>query len=394
MKLSASSSSDGREAGRVGAVSLPHVQHVNDAQCLDRLAQRVAGQAELGGEVGLPWQLLPRPHPAGDDHLLDLVDRLIGQRHEPPPDTWSPPAMSASSSIPYTRAAVAANTAVRSASDRPATSRSASADNAGVVARQQADRPVRAEHDPFGAERAQYDIGEGHERRRLRAGRRLGDQPGQLAYGVGLRRERPDRCRPRLERAVGNRRLARVVENERQSGHRCRRIGGCRELMWPHDQVVAQASRGHRAQSADHVGAAQPVRIRLGLHLVPDAGKVGAARPGPRAGRARRRSAGEVRSVQPTTAATSGSPAASRQHLRRLCRDRDGLHEHRAGNAGRAARSGRRSSTEKLRRSGAISGPRIQGWSRTRRSHTWWCASMMFIAATPPAGRRTAPPAE
>jgi len=74
-----------REAGRVRAVALPHVQHVDQAERLHRLSQRVAGQAQLGGQVGLPGQFLPGPHAARDDHLLDLLDRVVGQRHAPPP---------------------------------------------------------------------------------------------------------------------------------------------------------------------------------------------------------------------------------------------------------------------------------------------------------------------
>jgi hypothetical protein len=81
-----------RQAGRVRAVALPHVEHVDQGQRLHRLTQRVTRQAEFGRQVGLPRQLLPRPHPAGEDHLLDLADRLVRQCHGPAPDPASPSA--------------------------------------------------------------------------------------------------------------------------------------------------------------------------------------------------------------------------------------------------------------------------------------------------------------
>jgi hypothetical protein len=69
-----------------------HVEHVDQGQRLHRLTQRVTRQAEFGRQVGLPRQLLPRPHPAGEDHLLDLADRLVRQCHGPAPDPASPSA--------------------------------------------------------------------------------------------------------------------------------------------------------------------------------------------------------------------------------------------------------------------------------------------------------------
>ena len=48
------------EAGDVGAVALPHVQDPDQRQRADRLAQRVAGQPELGGEVALLGQPVAR----------------------------------------------------------------------------------------------------------------------------------------------------------------------------------------------------------------------------------------------------------------------------------------------------------------------------------------------
>ena len=80
-----------RQARRVRPVALPHVEHVDQGQCLHRLAQRVTGQAQFCRQVRFPWQLLARPHPAGDDHLFDLADRLVCQCHgaAPAPDPVS-----------------------------------------------------------------------------------------------------------------------------------------------------------------------------------------------------------------------------------------------------------------------------------------------------------------
>ncbi len=84
-KLSASSSSVGLQAGHVGAVALADVQDADQRQRADRLPQRAAGQAELGGQLGSPWAAGRRPERPRDDHRLDLLDGLVGHRHARPP---------------------------------------------------------------------------------------------------------------------------------------------------------------------------------------------------------------------------------------------------------------------------------------------------------------------
>ena len=76
----------GLQAGHVGAVTAPHVQDVHQRQGLDRLAQRTARQAEFGGQIGFPGQPVAGLQRAGDDHGLDLLDGLVGQRHSRPPN--------------------------------------------------------------------------------------------------------------------------------------------------------------------------------------------------------------------------------------------------------------------------------------------------------------------
>lgn len=70
-----------REAGRVRAVALAHVEHVDQRQCPDGLALRVSGQAEFGGQVRLARKPLPRAYPPRNDHVFDREDRLVGQCH-------------------------------------------------------------------------------------------------------------------------------------------------------------------------------------------------------------------------------------------------------------------------------------------------------------------------
>jgi hypothetical protein len=69
-----------------------------------------------------------------------------------------------------------------------------------------------------------------------------------------------------------------VVEHERDAVQ----LGGDpergRQLPGTHEQVVDQAGLADRAQPPPHAGASQPVRVRLVLHQVPDAGEPVAAR--------------------------------------------------------------------------------------------------------------------
>ena len=73
----------GLERGHVGPVALARVEDPHERQRPHRLAQRVARQAEALGEVGLAGQARTGLQLAGDDHLLDLLDRLVGHSHRP-----------------------------------------------------------------------------------------------------------------------------------------------------------------------------------------------------------------------------------------------------------------------------------------------------------------------
>src|SRR5437763_4316947 len=73
------------QAGHVRAVTAPHVQDVDQGQRAHRLAQRTAGQPEVGGQVRLARQPVARAQRAGRDHGLDLLDGLVGYRQAVPP---------------------------------------------------------------------------------------------------------------------------------------------------------------------------------------------------------------------------------------------------------------------------------------------------------------------
>ena len=75
----------GGEARDVGPVALAHVEDADQRQRAHCLTQRTARQAEAGREVGLARQSVARPQPAGDDHVLQLLDRFVGDGHSAPP---------------------------------------------------------------------------------------------------------------------------------------------------------------------------------------------------------------------------------------------------------------------------------------------------------------------
>src|SRR5207302_3291417 len=68
----------GLEAADVGAVALPHLEDACERQCAHCLAQGVAGEAELGGEVSLARQPRPWAPFSGGDQLADRLDCLVG----------------------------------------------------------------------------------------------------------------------------------------------------------------------------------------------------------------------------------------------------------------------------------------------------------------------------
>src|SRR5579875_768533 len=73
---------DGRaEARHVGAVALTDVEDEHEAEGAHRLAQRATRQAAASRELVLLGQPVARAEAARHDHLLDLLDRLVGHRH-------------------------------------------------------------------------------------------------------------------------------------------------------------------------------------------------------------------------------------------------------------------------------------------------------------------------
>ena len=73
------------QAGHIRAVALPYVQDADQRQRPHGLAQRVAGQPQLGGELALLGEPVAGAQRARDDHALDFLDRLVGDSHVRPP---------------------------------------------------------------------------------------------------------------------------------------------------------------------------------------------------------------------------------------------------------------------------------------------------------------------
>ena len=77
-----------------------------------------------------------------------------------------------------------------------------------------------------------------------------------------------------------DRRLGQVIQHEPHLGQRLRHLAGGVQLGRQHEQVVDESGRAHRGDAPAHVRAGQPHRVRLVLHLVPDADQPVAAGPG------------------------------------------------------------------------------------------------------------------
>ena len=339
MKLSASSSSDG--ARLVAYVPSP----CRTSRTLIRLSAFTASRSELrdrpssAARSASRGSFSPGRTRPGDDHLLDLLDRLVGKRHDPPPGIWSPSAPGRGRRSRTRAAAVAANTAARSASDRPAAS-----DLRQLPPRRRSRCASRqtGQSEPNMIRSAPNALSmtsaTGANAASGAPGGASVTRPDSLHAVFGRAASARIAARHRLELAAAMRRLARMVQDQRQLRHLRRRVGGGRDLMRQHDEVVAEPGRRDRAQAADDVGAAQPVRVGLGLHLVPDADQVAAAGPGGEPGQL----VGDRRAGQVGPADHPGHQRVGRrdgQHLRRLGGDGHGLHQHGCGHPGRAARA-------------------------------------------------------
>src|SRR5205807_7286459 len=74
----------GLEAADVSPVALADLQHAQLGQGAHRLAQRVAGQAQLGRQRALLRQPVAGSPGTRDDPFADLVDGLLGDLRGPP----------------------------------------------------------------------------------------------------------------------------------------------------------------------------------------------------------------------------------------------------------------------------------------------------------------------
>jgi hypothetical protein len=72
----------GLERAHVRAVALAHVEDAHERQRPHGLAQRVAREPEPAREIGLLRQTISGSQLPGDDHLLDSLDRRVGDSHD------------------------------------------------------------------------------------------------------------------------------------------------------------------------------------------------------------------------------------------------------------------------------------------------------------------------
>src|SRR5690606_34888018 len=112
-----------------GAVAAADVEHPDDLQRLHGLAQRAARQPERLGQLLLRRQPVAGPQLPGADHLLDLADRVVGDRHQRtsnPPATGIPDGPGSSTATPA-GSTCAATGAPSARAAEPSSSRSARA---------------------------------------------------------------------------------------------------------------------------------------------------------------------------------------------------------------------------------------------------------------------------
>lgn len=95
----------------------------------------------------------------------------------------------------------------------------------GILAGEQADRPVAADHQPVRTECLEHDIEKGHEISLLPAVMdRLGHHPRHLAADIGMAGECPNVPRPVGDLTVGDRWLRQMIDHERLLGNECHQL--------------------------------------------------------------------------------------------------------------------------------------------------------------------------
>ena len=385
------------EARHVGAVTDARLEHADQRQRANGLAQRVAGEAEAPREVLLLRKLRGRGELARHDQVLDLRDRLIGQRGH----AFAPEGRGR---------------------DRRRGRRGGARLPRGGARRRPAPRPRPRARSPATPSRSRRSGAPPASRCRRRGGRgRRGRRRRRLRRGD---RRRPTRATPAIvfspeilaatlgcdaaaastvgpaAHLVGlERRLAEMVDHDREPGKRRGELRHVAEVAREdtrklEDQLPRLEQR--RGSRAPRPGGSSAGRSRRGS----GAGTLGAS-----AG------AGARRDARASAPARGGRSRRSRRRSRRArlrartwsrCPSRST----RPGRARscrlrRASRSGSRSAGSNVRRIASCSSV-IQGWASRSRFQKWWCASTIIVViapiltlalpgeAPPPGGRRGA----
>jgi len=143
-----------------------------------------------------------------------------------------------------------------------------------------------------------------------------------------MRSQRPNHLGPGIQLPRSQRRLGTVIHHKPHVRQRSHGPPSSRQLMGQRQQVVDQPGLPHRRKPPPHILAAQPLRIRLPLHLMPNPLQP----PPPKA-------TFQPSQRIPNTRRGQIHPPHHRPHqrgllrdgekLRRLLRSGDGLHQHR-----------------------------------------------------------------
>ena len=197
--------------------------------------------------------------------------------------------------------------------------------------------------------------------------------PEILAATLRVRGRRRSSSRPVVHPVGAERRLAEVVDHDRQPGERRGKLGHVAEMAREDArQLEDQLPLLEQREALEHVVAEDPVRIGLVVDEVADAAQL---RPAQRARRGARASrSAESRSTQAITAPIHGVRGCVLEHRVGVGVGAGGLDEHgrRRPRRGRAAARGRPARTS--RRIASCSSV-IHGWASRSRFQKCWCAS-------------------